>query len=131
MTNISEIARSLYEAFAKGDVPSVLGILAPNVSWTEAEGFPYAGTYIGPDAVLNNVFMKLGTEWEGYSAVPQEFITEGDTVVAIGNYGGKYKATGKSFSAPFVHVLNFQNGKIARFRQFTDTAIVQKALQND
>ena len=129
--NNSEVIRSLYQAFAKGDVPSVLGALASNVAWTDAEGFPYGGTYVGPDAVLSNVFMKLGTEWEGYSAVPHEFIAEGDTVVSVGEYSGTYKATGKSFSAPFAHVWNFQNGKVIRFRQFTDTAIVQKALRAD
>ena len=53
----------------------------------------------------------------------------GDTVVALGQYGGKYKLTGKSFSAPFAHVWNFQNGKVARFRQYTDTAVVQSALR--
>ena len=100
------------------------------VSWIEQEGFPYGGTYVGPDAVLKNVFMKLGTEWEGYSAVPHEFVAEGDTVVSVGEYAGTYKATGKSFSVPFVHVFNIRNGKILRFRQFTDTAIVQKALEN-
>ena len=129
--NNSEVIRSLYQSFANGDVPSVLGALASNVSWTDAEGFPYGGTYVGPDAVLTNVFMKLGTEWEGYSAVPHEFISEGDTVVSVGEYSGTYRATGKSFSAPFVHVWNFQNGKVIRFRQFTDTAIVQKALRTD
>ena len=129
--NNSEVIRSLYQAFANGDVPSVLGALASNVTWTDAEGFPYGGTYVGPDAVLSNVFMKLGTEWEGYSAVPHEFIAEGDTVVSVGEYSGTYKATGKSFSAPFAHVWNFQNGKVIRFRQFTDTAIVQKALRAD
>lgn len=131
MVNNSEVIRSLYQALAKGDVPSVIGTFASNISWTEAEGFPYAGTYVGPDAVLANVFMKLGTEWDGYSAVAHEFIAEGDTVVSIGEYSGTYRATGKSFSAPFVHVWNFQNGKITRFRQFTDTAIVQKALRID
>ncbi len=131
MSTNSETMRRLYEAFAKGDIPSVLGILDPNISWTEAEGFPYGGTYVGPNAVLENVFMKLGTEWDGYSAVPSEFVSEGDTVVAIGEYGGKYKTTGKSFSAPFVHVCNFQDGKIIKFRQFTDTVLVQKALKTD
>jgi ketosteroid isomerase-like protein len=123
-----EIVRSLYAAFAKGDVPTVIGALDSDISWTEAEGFPYGGTYNGPNAVLENVFMKLGTEWDGFSAVPHEFVVEGDTVVAIGQYGGKFKATGKSFSTPFVHVWNFKNGKAIKFRQFTDTAVVQKAL---
>jgi uncharacterized protein len=129
MSDNSATIRSLYEAFAKGDIATVLGGLDPNISWTDAEGFPYGGTYVGPNAVLENVFMKLGSEWEGYSAIPHEFVVEGETVVAIGQYSGKYKATGKSFSAPFAHVWNFNNGKAVKFRQFTDTAIVQKALQ--
>ena len=39
----------------------------------------------------------------------------GDTVVALGDYGGTYKATGKSFSAPFAHVWTLHDGKILRF----------------
>ena len=129
MADITDTIRGAYAAFAKGDVPAVLSVLDSQVSWTEAEGFPYAGTYSGPDAVLQNVFMKLGAEWDGYSAVPSEFITEGDTVVALGEYSGAYKATGKSFSAPFVHVWRFQGGKVVSFNQHTDTVLVQQALQ--
>jgi ketosteroid isomerase-like protein len=121
--------RSLYEAFARGDVPTVLGALAPDVRWTEAEGFPYGGTYSGPQAVLENVFMKLGGEWEGFAAVPRELVSEGETVVAIGMYSGKFKATGKSMKAPYVHVWKFKGGKIQTFEQHTDTVLVQRALK--
>ncbi len=126
-SNLDKI-RSAYDAFARGDVSAVLAVLAPTIRWTEAEGFPYGGTYSGPDAVLTGVFMRLGTEWEGFAAVPEEFVAQGDTVVALGQYSGIYKETGKRFSAPFAHVWSFQNGKVVRFRQHTDTAIVQKAL---
>lgn len=124
----SDTIRNVYAAFARGDVPAVLSALAPDVSWTEAEGFPYGGTYIGPDAVLKHVFMRLGTEWNGFAAVAHEFISEGDAVVALGEYSGRYKATGKHFATPFVHVWKFHNGKVATFRQHTDTAVVQRAL---
>lgn len=60
------------------------------------------------DAVLQGVFMRLGTEWEGFSAVPDEFIDGGDAVVVLGKYSGKYKATGKSFRAGFAHVWKIQ-----------------------
>ena len=129
MTTNLETIRNVYAAFGRGDIPVVLGALAPNVSWTEAEGFPYGGTYVGPDAVLQNVFMKLGTEWQGFAAVPQEFVADGSTVVALGEYSGKYKATGKSFVAPFVHVWKFRDGKVVTFHQHTDTAVVQRALR--
>ena len=121
--------RGLYEAFARGDVPAVLGALAPDVRWTEAEGFPYGGTYSGPQAVLENVFMKLGGEWEGFAAVPRELVSEGETVVAIGTYSGKFKASGKSMKAPYVHVWKFKGGKVQTFEQHTDTAVVQRALK--
>ncbi len=104
-------------------------MLAPNVGWTEAEGFPYAGTYSGPDAVLKKVFMRLGADWKTFTVLPEEFITEGDRVVSLGQYSGVYRATGKRFMAPFAHVWTLQDGKVLRFRQHTDTALVQKVLQ--
>lgn len=118
-----------YAAFAKGDVPGVLGVLDPNIAWTEAEGFPYGGTYNGPNAVLEGVFMKLGTEWEGFSAVPAELIDGGDTIVALGKYSGKYRATGKSFEADFAHIWKFRDGKVFRFIQYVDTLLVNRAIQ--
>ncbi|MBI1852020.1 MAG: nuclear transport factor 2 family protein [Planctomycetes bacterium] len=129
MADNLETIRGAYEAFARGDVAAALAVLAPDASWTEAEGFPYAGTYVGPDAILKGVFMRLGTEWEGYAAVPHEFVAQRDTVVSLGTYSGKFKATGKKFSAPFAHVWTFRNGKVVRFRQYTDTAVVQRALK--
>ena len=129
MTEHSDTIAKLYAAFGRGDVPVVLAAFAPNISWTEAEGFPYGGTYVGPDAVLQNVFAKLGSEWNGYAAVPHELIASADSVVALGEYSGTYKATGKSFKAPFVHVWKFGEGRIISFRQHTDTAVVQRALQ--
>jgi ketosteroid isomerase-like protein len=129
MAGHSDTINNLYAAFARGDVPVVLAALAPDVHWTEAEGFPYGGTYIGPDSVLQNVFMKLGSEWDGFAAVPHELVADGNTVVALGQYSGTYKATGKDFSAPFVHVWKFGGDRVVTFMQHTDTAIVQRALQ--
>ena len=128
MSNMNMI-QGAYDAFAKGDVPGVLGILSPDIAWTEAEGFPYGGTYIGPQAVLEGVFMRLGTEWDGFAAVPAEFIDGGDSIVVLGKYSGKYKATGKSFQADFAHVWKIQDGKAVRFVQYVDTLLVHRALQ--
>ncbi|MCO6512788.1 MAG: nuclear transport factor 2 family protein [Aridibacter famidurans] len=123
-----EIISGLYEAFARGDVPAVLGAFDESIEWTEAEGFMYGGTYTGPNAVLENVFMKLGTEWEGFSAVPSKIVDGGDDVVATGTYSGKYLGTGKSMSAPFAHEWTLRDGKIVKFRQHTDTKVIADSL---
>lgn len=127
MTN-GDLIKGVYEAFAKGDVPNVLGAMDPSISWTEAAGFPYGGTYIGPNAVLENVFMKLVTEWDGFSAVPERIVDGGDTVVALGHYGGTYKKTGKTMRVPFAHVYDLSGGKIVKFVQHTDTLKVAEVL---
>lgn len=121
--------RGAYGAFAKGDIQAVLAALAPDVRWAEAEGGPYGGTSVGPQAVLDNVFMKLGGEWDSFAAVPAEFIADGDTVVALGEYNGTCKATGKGFRAPFAHVWRFRGGKAVAFQQYTDTAAQLRSMQ--
>ncbi|MBZ0111887.1 MAG: nuclear transport factor 2 family protein [Thermoanaerobaculia bacterium] len=129
MNSSLDRVRAIYDAFEAGDIPSVLGALAPEVRWTEAEGGPYGGISVGPQAVLDNVFMKLGGEWDGFSAVPHDFVADGDTVVALGKYSGTFKATGKSFEAPFAHVWKLQDGLATEFCQYTDTAVHLRPMQ--
>ena len=128
MSNVDSV-KQVYQGFAEGDIPTVLGVLSSDIDWTEAEGFPYAGTYHGPKAVLEGVFMRLGSEWNGFAAIPDEFIDAGDTVVVLGKYSGTYKATGKSFQANFAHVWKLRDGKAMRFVQYVDTLVVDRALQ--
>ena len=123
------LIRSAYGAFSRGDVPGVLNILHEDVEWHEAEGFPYGGTYHGHAEVLDNVFMKLGTEWEDFRALDDEYVDGGDTIVVLGHYKGAYKETGESMEAPFAHVWKIGDGKVQEFRQYTDTVLVQRALE--
>lgn len=127
MTNVADSvldrARSVYESFDRGDIPAALAVFASDIRWTEALGGPYGGVSVGPQAVLENVFMKLGGEWDGFAAVVDEFVATGNTVVALGHYKGVYKANGKSQWLPFAHVWKFEDGLAVEFQQYTDTAL--------
>lgn len=129
MGTYGDTIKGLYDAFAAGDVPAVLGVMDPAIEWNEAEGFMYGGTYTGPNAVLENVFMKISTEWEGFTVIPNKIVDGGDGyVVALGTYSGKYSKTGKSMSVPFAHAWEFGEGKIVRFRQYLDTLVVARDI---
>jgi uncharacterized protein len=116
--------KALYAGFARGDVPFVMGALDPRIEWREAESFIYAdkNPYVGPQAVLEGFFARIGGEWDGFSATAEEIIGLGDTVISQGRYRGTYKATGNRVDAQFVHVFQVKDGKIVRFQQYTDTA---------
>ena len=123
-----ELIRATYEGASEENGRNLLAALAPDAPWTEAEGFPYAGTYTGPDAIVAGVFRRLATEWIGYRAEVHTYLEDGDRVAAFGIYSGTYKATGKAMRSPFAHLYLVKNGKIATMVQYVDTALVQKAL---
>jgi uncharacterized protein len=125
------VIRGAYASFARGDIDAVLSILDDHVMWTDAEGFPYAGTYRGPDSVASNVFARIGSEWDAYEVRPARFIAQGSYVVVLGEYRGTYRATGKSVTAPFAHVWQFVDRRVASFRQFTDGPPWQRAIAID
>ncbi|HEY7786342.1 MAG TPA: nuclear transport factor 2 family protein [Pyrinomonadaceae bacterium] len=122
--------RNMYAAFGKGDIATVLGSLDPQVQWWEAENFIYAdgNPYVGPNAVLEGVFMPLGTEWEGFAVGPENVLDAGDVIIGYGYYSGTYKESGAHVRAQFAHFFTFEGDKIVKFQQYTDTAQFLKAV---
>jgi uncharacterized protein len=72
-----------------------------SIEWNEAENYIYAdhNPYVGPQAVLEGVFARLGSEWEGFTVTPKEYINTGDRVAGLGVYGGMYEAAGRQVRA--------------------------------
>lgn len=98
------IIRATYEGASEDNGKNLLAALAPNATWTEAAGFPYAGTYTGPEAITANVFQRLATEWIDYRAEVHTYLADGDQVAAFGVYSGTYRKTGKAMTATFAHL---------------------------
>jgi uncharacterized protein len=130
MSNV-DIVKGVYEAFGRGDVPAVLAMMDPKIEWYEAEGNPYMPSgkaWVGPDAVLNNLFKRLGTEWDGFAVHPAAFHDAGGVVVVEARYGGTYKETGKSMNPQVCHVWSVKNGKLTKFQQYVDTAQLRDVM---
>lgn len=64
MNIFQEILQETYCLTNNGKLETFKKYLNPRISWTEAKGFPYAGTYVGPNLVVKNVHQCLGTEWQ-------------------------------------------------------------------
>ena len=124
----TDIIRAHYAASDRGDLAGMVADFAVDVEWTEAAGFPLAGTYIGPQAVIDNVFTKLGEDWDDYTVAIDEVVDGGDTVLGIGTYSGTHRETGRFFAARGAHVWRLDRGRVVAFEQFTDTLLVARAL---
>jgi len=126
-TNL-DIVRATYEGSAQDNGRHLMAVLAADARWTEAAGFPYAGTYVGPDQIARGVFARLASEWEGYTAKVHTYLADGDRVAAFGVYSGTYRKTGKAMSASFAHLYRLAGGQIVSMEQYVDSHPVQQAL---
>lgn len=128
MTN-KKIIQELYQNFARGDVPAVIARFDDSISWTEADGFPLAGTYTGPQAVVENVFMRLGEFSNDWAVVVDRLVADGDIVVADGKYTWNHKESGEPCEVRMAHVWTLLDGKAIAFLQHVDSAIVRDLIK--
>ena len=127
--NITVISNA-YAAFVRGDIPGVLSALASDVDWhvpgpVEA---PYVGRRKSRDDV-GRFFADVAKSVEFTVFEPQEFVAQGDRVVALGHYEGRVRTTGKPFAADWAMTWRLRDGKVVAFREFTDTQSIGAAFR--
>ena len=127
----TKVVQDAYAAFGRGDITTLLGYMTDDIHWQPVIGtakhVPFSGERKGKASVAE--FFRLVAESEDFQQFePREFIAQGDTVVAIGHYRAVTKATGKTFDADFVMVFTLRDGKVATFREFTDSAGINAAF---
>lgn len=104
----------------------------PKIEWNEAENFPYAdrNPYIGPQAVLEGVFMRLGAEWEYWHLTEQTYYeANSGEIIVTGRYKAKNKMTAKEINVQFVHMWTLEDGLVTKFQQFADTYQTVEAMK--
>src|SRR5690348_18376645 len=95
MSSNLDLIRRTYEGSSEENGRNLMAVLHPDVVWTEAEGFPYAGTYVGIEALMAGVFSRLAGEWTDYRAEVHTYLADGDRVAAFGVYRSEERRVGK------------------------------------
>lgn len=127
------IIDGLYKAFGEGDIPSVMEAMDKEIIWNEAESNAYAdgNPYIGPEAILNGVFARVGAEHEYFKLEDIELHEmSNNKVLATLRYDAKFKETGKTYNAQVAHLWTLKDGKISAFQQYVDTKKLNDAMSN-
>jgi uncharacterized protein len=124
-----QVVQQAYAAFGRGDIPAVLETLTDDVEWSVSgspEVLPWAGQRRGREQV-GQFFRALGGTLTHEAFEPREFIVQGDTVVVLGTE--RVRASGRVVDTDWAMVFTIRDGKIARYRDYHDTAPIQAALR--
>jgi uncharacterized protein len=126
-----ETVEALYAAAGRGDFEAMMQLLDPDVEWITPQTLPWSrGDYHGRVQV-GEYFASLGEAAEDVRVEPAELLSCGEQVVALGDYSGRSRSTGRSFNARFAHVMTISEGKVTVMRGHEDTAAIRAAFDGE
>ncbi|MGE0213079.1 MAG: nuclear transport factor 2 family protein [Parvibaculaceae bacterium] len=93
-----------------------------------ASGLEFSRTRVTRKDVLE-YFSELARDWSMVHYRIDEYISEGDRIVALGECCWKNRNTGKVLTTPKADFWRFENGKAVDFYEFYDTLQAAGASQ--
>ena len=126
----TKLVQDAYAAFLSQDLDALLAKFDEHIVWKPVTGaaryVPMAGERRGTAAVAE--FFRIVAKSLQFSRFePQQFIAQGDKVIALGHYAAK-TSTGGSFESDFTMVFTVRNGKVTEFQEFLDSAALNAAF---
>jgi ketosteroid isomerase-like protein len=120
----------IYDAFSRGDVAAIVDKLADTFEWHHrgAPAVPW-GKSRNTKEDVRNFFRELDDAVEVLAFDAQDYVAQGDKVVAMGTFKARSKKTGKEFEEPWAMAWTFKDGKIVGYRAYEDTALVASAVR--
>ncbi len=123
----TKTVQTIYEAFGRGDVPTILSHLSDDVDWNNSrvasKECPWNGNFSGR-AHVPGFFRAVGDNLDFTIFEPRTFIESGNHVAVLLHLDGQVKKNGRPFVNDAVHVWTFDtHGKVSAYRHYNDTAM--------
>lgn len=129
MSDNVQIVQGGYNDFLTGNLDGVLNRFADDFTFTVpgAPDIPYAGTKRTREE-LAGFFQDLAQMVTFSNFEPQEYIEQGERVVALGRYAGTVNDSGHSFENGWAMVWRIRDGKVVELTEYSDTSDIRKGF---
>ena len=126
-----QVVLDFYEAGARGDMDACFALLADDITWTNIGSTKFSGTYIGKQAIVEDLLGPLfGQLKAGISSQLEHLTAEGDTVVAQ-TLGTAETLDGTPYNNTYCQIIRIRGGQIADVKEYMDTALIDSVFGVD
>jgi uncharacterized protein len=112
-----ELVKKGYQAFATGDMETVMSLYDDNIEWVQPGESAISGTYHGKGE-LGEFLGRLGEKTTTVKGL--RFLADGDTVIVFS------EATIGGETSQDVEVFELRDGKAVRAQTYGDTALMER-----
>jgi uncharacterized protein len=114
--NVEHIKKG-YDAFAAGDVETLMSLFGDNIEWIQPGNSTISGTYHGKGE-LGDLLSRLAEK--SPTIKPRRFLADGDMVVVLSD------TTAGGEAAQDAEVYTLRDGKTVRAELYGDTAMMER-----
>ena len=123
-----QVVLDFYEAGARGDMDACFALLADDVTWTNIGSTKFSGTYVGKQAIAEDLLGPLFNQLKaGIASQIERLVAEGDIVVAQTS-GTAETLNGVAYNNDYCQVIRIRDGRIADVKEYMDTALIESVF---
>ena len=125
-----KIVRKAYAALARGDLPGLLHVFAPDMVWDSRypKGVPFGGVWRGHDEIVDRLFNGLVNAISMEIFETREILSSAGTVIALGYERSLVRATGRVYENEWTHVWRLRDGLLVSLRTYNDNDAIAAAF---
>ncbi|MFN8522597.1 MAG: nuclear transport factor 2 family protein [Chloroflexota bacterium] len=130
-----KVAAHWFDALSNGRFDEAADLLAPDVEWINYsvvpgynDAMPWIGTYVGRGAVMESLKTFLGVADVQRESL-DKLIVDGEDAIGIVCERSVVRATGQAFEIEFIQHLTIRDGKIVRWKSYTDPSPILRAIK--
>lgn len=124
MANHIATIQELYACFGRGDIPSILEMVSPDIEWEHDaidHGIPWLRPGVGRDHVAK--FFTEVAKLQFHAFAPEAFLADDHHVAVFVRHDVTNTATNKRIAGVEIHYWTFDaHGRVCRMKHFADTA---------
>jgi len=113
-----ETVRRAYDAFARGDLESLMTFLHPDIEWRTTPDVPFMGNYSGLDEFLRGMD-EWTSAFDDVTTEVQEMIDAGESVIVCHRMRGRGRDSGVEVDLAICQVVAVRDGKLVRMHDYS------------
>lgn len=129
----TEIIKSIFHMYSKGDISGVMEHFAEEIEWLEPgdpEQISFSGLFKGKAAIMKMLLIE-SRELNMLYFMPKLFLEDDNHVAVFGSDSATVKRTRKTYTTDFVMLYTFKDQKIIKVQVYMDTLAIATAFSSN
>ena len=123
----AQLVSTIFDEVARGNGALFWEALHDDVVWRTIGSGSWSGEFVGKQTIIEEIFRPLNRALVERATIPTRVIDGGDVIVLQAR-GSNLTHDGQRYDNDYAFVIHFKDGKIIRYEEYCDTALIDRVL---